>query len=122
MRRIVPIVAAALLGSAVTIAAIALPAGADEGTGKTRARPSAAQVQQFRDCLRSEGVQVPNRRLGGHRFGMPPSSAQREAFREAADACAERLGIQRPSFEQRQRMRERVQGMRRCLRQERADI
>lgn len=122
MRRIVPIVAAALLGSAVTVAAIALPAGADEGNGKTGARPSAAQIQQFHDCLRAEGVQVPELRFRHHRFGMPPSSAEREAFRKAAETCAERLGLPRPSAEQRQRMRERHEGMRRCLRQERADI
>jgi hypothetical protein len=72
-----PVSALALLGTTAVLAACGGSSGASSsaGTGTTAGGAQSATMAKFQQCLKDQGVQMPQRRAGGGNGGGPPAGA-----------------------------------------------
>ena len=117
MRRLIPILAAAVLASALTAGAIVLPARATEGD-----RP---EFERFEACMRDRGFDLGGPetevRITPDGVTVNGEEVDAEAYREAQRACGGPPGLRfglPPRGEVEPELRERLERMRNCMRAE----
>ena len=142
MRRLLPILAAAALGSAVTAAAIVLPAGAsgDSETRDERAGPrlpdreqALERIREFEACMREHGFGFGDDttvRVTPEGVWVNGEKVDRERFREARRECGSPIlplrsllpaleglpDLERLPDAAPPKLRERLEQFRRCVR------
>jgi hypothetical protein len=140
MRRLLPILAAAALGSAITAAAIVLPAGAS-GNSENRAETTRPRLldpermrermQEFEGCMREHGFDLDEEttlRIMPDGVWLNGEKVDRERFREARRECGPPFRALLPALENLPELerlpdavppelRERLEQFRRCVRE-----
>lgn len=120
MRRLLPVLAAAVLGSAVTAAVIAVGARA---TGSEEERPR-ERLERFERCMREHGFDLSGPRVEvrvtPEGVTVNGEEVEAEAFRRAERECGPpypppRLDLDGPPVPD--DLRERLERMERCLRE-----
>jgi hypothetical protein len=140
MRRLVPILAAAVLGSALTAAAIVLPAGAsgDSENRAERAGPRLLNPERFRErmeefeaCMRENGFDLGEEmslRITPEGVWVNGEKVDAERFRELQRECGRPFRFPPPNLEDLPELeglpeavppelRERLEQFRRCVRE-----
>jgi hypothetical protein len=145
MRRLLPILAAALLGSALTAAAIVLPARAsgdahdrDERDRGVRAGPllldperAPERIEEFEACMRENGFDLGDEttlRITPDGVWLNGEKVDRERFREAQRECGPPFRFAPPGLDDLPELerlpdavppelRERLEQFRRCVRE-----
>ena len=136
MRRLLPILAAAVLGSAITAAAIVLPARATGGSENRAENPrprlvDPERLEEFEACMRENGFDLSDEttlRITPDGVWLNGEKVDRDRFREARRECGPRFRSLLPAFgdlPELERLpdavppelRERLEQFRRCVRE-----